>query len=640
MRYSILLCLISLPGLLAQAKRGVTPEDYYRFRNVSDPHFSPSGKQVAYVVTKVEEKHTGRESAVWLAESDASQPPRRFASAATSPRWRPDGAALAFLSSRQVYLAPMNGGEPTKLTTLANGVSAFSWSPDGKQMVLVSRSGPKYSAGDTRHYLHSSYKYNGRGYFDPLRTHLWVLTVASGEVRQVTSGDQRNNKEPVWSPDGARLAFTAEHTDRQCCAAWAVYTVPAGGGDLKLVAEKLSSAQAPRWSPDGQRLVFVGDLDGGMAKIQLPNAPDLAPNELAWSADGQTLFFTANSKGEEHLFSWPPAGGKTTAITKGARAVRAVDRHEPTGLMAYTATSAASLEDLFVARLDGSGERRLTNVNEALWRELEFPQIERMRYQAADGLELDGFVLKPLNWREGVRYPMVLSIHGGPASMYGVSWFHEFQAYAAKGWAVFFTNPRGSAGYGEKFERLVELEWGGKAYTDIMTGVDTVLTRYPWIDPARLGVTGGSYGGFMTNWIVTRDHRFKAAVTLRSISNFISIEGTRDAAYSHAKDFGGDLYQNFDLYWKYSSVRYAAQVKTPTLILHSDNDQRVPLEQGEQWFRALQRHGVTSEFVIFPGGDHDLTRTGVPKQLVESLNWQIYWFDRFLNRNAAAARPQ
>ncbi len=185
----------------------------------------------------------------------------------------------------------------------------------------------------------------------------------------------------------------------------------------------------------------------------------------------------------------------------------------------------------------------------------------------------------------------------------------------------------------------MELEWGGKAYTDIMSGVDAVLDRHPWIDKSRLGVTGGSYGGFMTHWIVTHTNRFKAAVTLRSISNFISIEGTRDAAYSHARDFGGDLYQNFDLYWKYSAVRYAANVKTPTLVLHSDNDQRVPLEQGEQWFRALQRHGVPSEFVIFPGGDHDLTRTEVPRQLVESLNWQIYWFHKYLDLNSGAPPP-
>jgi dipeptidyl aminopeptidase/acylaminoacyl peptidase len=247
--------------------------------------------------------------------------------------------------------------------------------------------------------------------------------------------------------------------------------------------------------------------------------------------------------------------------------------------------------------------------------------------------------MKPVGWQEGRKYPMIVSIHGGPAGMYGVDWFQEFQVYAARSWAVFFTNPRGSTGYGEKFQRGVDKEWGGKAYEDIMKGVDLALNKYPWIDRDRLGVTGGSYGGFMTNWIVGHTDRFKAAVTLRGLSNFISVEGTRDGAFGHSRDFGGDLFDNFDFYWQSSPLRYAKNVKTPTLVLHSDNDQRVPLEQGEQWFRALKHYGVTTELIIFPRENHNLTRTGEPKHLVESMNWQIYWFDRFLNTNESAVRP-
>ena len=225
---------------------------------------------------------------------------------------------------------------------------------------------------------------------------------------------------------------------------------------------------------------------------------------------------------------------------------------------------------------------------------------------------------------------MILSIHGGPAGMYGVDWFHEFQVYAAKGWAVFFTNPRGSTGYGRKFQRAIANEWGGKDYADIMNGVSAVLARNPWIDSTRLGVTGGSYGGFMTNWIVGHTNLFKAAVTLRSISNFISDEGTRDGAYGHREDFGGDLFDRFDFYWERSPLKYVRNVTTPLLILHSDNDYRVPIEQGEQWFRALRHFGKTAEIVFFPRENHNLTRTGEPKHLVESLNWQMYWFDRYL----------
>ena len=284
-------------------------------------------------------------------------------------------------------------------------------------------------------------------------------------------------------------------------------------------------------------------------------------------------------------------------------------------------------------------QRQLTHLNAELWSKLELAKVERIPYKAEDGLDIDGFLVKPVGFDPSKKYPMVVSIHGGPAGMYGVDWYHEFQVYAGKGWAVFFCNPRGSTGYGHAFQRAVAHEWGGKAYTDIMTGVETALKQNPWIDRDRLGVTGGSYGGFMTNWIVTQTNLFKAAVTLRGISNFISDDGTRDGAYGHERDFGGDIFHNFDEYWKYSPLRLAANVKTPTLVLHSDNDYRVPIEQGEQWFRALQHYHVTSEIVMFPSENHNLTRTGEPKHLVESLNWQCYWFDRFLNgdENAPAS---
>jgi acylaminoacyl-peptidase len=248
-------------------------------------------------------------------------------------------------------------------------------------------------------------------------------------------------------------------------------------------------------------------------------------------------------------------------------------------------------------------------------------------------------MVKPVVWQEGKKYPMILSVHGGPAGQYGVDWFHEFQVYAARGWAVFYCNPRGSTGYGQKFERGIEGEWGGKDYVDVMNGVEAALEKYPWIDRDRLGVTGGSYGGYMTNWIVGHTNIFKAAVTLRSVVNFISDEGTRDGAYGHREDFGGYLFDKFDTFWDRSPLKYANKVKTPILILHSDNDYRVPLEQGEQWFRALQHFGVPSELVIFPRENHNLTRTGEPKHLVESLNWQLYWFERYLDGNQSAVPP-
>jgi dipeptidyl aminopeptidase/acylaminoacyl peptidase len=339
------------------------------------------------------------------------------------------------------------------------------------------------------------------------------------------------------------------------------------------------------------------------------------------------------------MFAIDVATGKVTQVTKGERAVAGFDINEKAGLMSYVSNNFRKLDDVYVAALDGSSERQLTHTNAALWNEVEPASVERVPYKSSDGWDIDGFLVKPVGFDPSKKYPMVLSVHGGPAGQYGVDWYHEFQVYAAKGWAVFFTNPRGSTGYGQKFERGIVNNWGGMDYQDVMAGVDAVLKTNPWIDTNLLGVTGGSYGGFMTNWIVGHTTRFKAAVTLRSISNFVSDDGTRDGAYGHEEDFKGPLFENFDQYWEASPLKYAKNVKTPTLILHSDNDFRVPIEQGEQWYRALKHNGVTSEIVFFPRENHNLTRTGEPKHLVESMKWQLYWFDKYLNGNENAKAP-
>ncbi|MGB8507984.1 MAG: S9 family peptidase, partial [Pyrinomonadaceae bacterium] len=491
--------------------------------------------------------------------------------------------------------------------------------------------------------------------FDDKRGHIWIVDVASGAARQVTSGDDWNDADPQWSPDSTRLAFVSDRTGKafdesRNTDVW-VMAVDGHSAPVK-ISDHEEADDSPRWSPDGKTIAFTGEVrerdhpkiflapaTGGAPSRLAADALDLIPSALDWAEAGRALYFESGVKGEYQLFRVDVASRKLTQVTKGARAVRNVDINDATRRMIYTANDFKHLDDLYVADLDGKNERRLTKLNERLWNNLQFADVERMTYKGADGWDVDGFMVKPVNWQEGRKYPMILSIHGGPAGQYGVDWYQEFQVYAAKGWAVFFTNPRGSTGYGQKFERGIENEWGRNDYTDVMNGVEAALAKYPWVDRERLGVTGGSYGGYMTNWIVGHTDIFKAAVTLRSVVNFISDEGTRDGAYGHSPDFGGDLFEKFDLYWERSPLKYAKNVKTPILILHSDNDYRVPLEQGEQWFRALKHYGATAEFVIFPRENHNLTRTGEPKHLVESMNWQIYWFDKYLNGNSSAVAP-
>jgi dipeptidyl aminopeptidase/acylaminoacyl peptidase len=561
----------------------------------------------------------------------------------------------------QVWLLSFDGGEARRVTNLRNGVSTFEWSPDGKRMVLTSRTGPsdaKAPSSDVRHYKHMSYKFNDTGWFDDKRSHVFVVDVAGGHAAQITFGEDWNDTDPQWSPDGSTIAFVSDRTGHAFDESrnTDVFVIDSAGGPVRKISDHPEEDYSPRWSPDGKQIAFLGRLhetdhpkiflassssggrEGGPSRNVSPEL-DLIPTNLRWAEQGRALYFETGVRGEQHLFRVEASDGKLTQVTRGPRAVHAVDVDDRNHLLAYAANDFKHLDDIYVASLDASGERKLTNLNAKLWPQLQLADVERMTYKGADGWDIDGFMVKPLGWQEGRKYPLILSVHGGPAGQYGVDWYQEFQVYAARGWAVFFCNPRGSTGYGQKFERGIEGQWGGNDYTDIMNGVEAALQKYPWIDRDRLGVTGGSYGGFMTNWIVGHTTIFKAAVTLRSISDFISDEGTRDGAYGHREDFGGYLFDNFDIFWDRSPLKYAKSVKTPILILHSDNDYRVPLEQGEQWFRALQHYGVPSELVIFPRENHNLTRTGEPKHLVESLNWQLYWFERYLDGNQSATPP-
>jgi dipeptidyl aminopeptidase/acylaminoacyl peptidase len=684
---AVVLCITVASFTVAQqvGPRGITPEDYYSFEFLSDPRISPDGKLAAYVVTKVDRTQNRRNSSIWMVGTDGSRTPWQFTTSpqsANSPRWSPDGQSLAFLSTRpaaepaatpaaggateqpraQIYVLSMNGGEARRVTNLKNGVSNFQWSPDGNRLVIVSRSGPSDSRAenkersDVRHYKSTSYKYNDTGWFDDRRTHLWVADVKSGgstNAKQITEGNDWNDNDPQWSPDGTRISFVSNRTGKEYeqNRNTDIWVISAEGGPLTKISDHDEADNSPRWSPDGKTIAFTGVVrqrdhakiwlapaTGGAQSLLAVDNLDLIPSGLEW-IDPNSLYFEAGVKGEDHLFRADLQKRTFEQLTTGSRAVHNVDFNDRTKTMVYAVNDFKHLDDLYVADLKGAEERKLTNLNDALWKQFQVADVERFTYRSADDWDVDGFLVKPIGWQDGKKYPMILSVHGGPAGQYGVDWYHEFQVYAAKGYAVLFTNPRGSTGYGQKFERGIEGEWGGKDYIDVMNGVDAALKRYPWIDAERLGVTGGSYGGFMTNWIVGHTNRFKAAVTLRSLSNFISDDGTRDGAYGHAPDFGGDIFDKFDLYWDRSPLKYAKNVKTPTLILHSDNDFRVPIEQGEQWFRALKHYGVTTEIVMFPRENHNLTRTGEPRHLVESLNWQLYWFDRFINGNSAAVPP-
>ena len=687
---AILCAIVALPPhAIAQQpsgdpRRGITAEDYFSFELASDPRISPDATQVVYVVSRVDRTQNRRIPAIWIAASTGGAPRVLIDESwnASTPRWSADGKTISFISARspddtgtvaarrqtgaraQLWLVSAAGGAPRRVSTVKNGVSNCTLSPQGDKAVCLVRTGPSdnWPAGkersDVRHYSQSGYKFNDSGWFDDRRSHIWIIDVASGAAKQITEGDAWNDTDPQWSPDGTRIAFVSDRSGHELDDAGRnadVWVIPVTGGAPAKISTSSGADNSPRWSPDGKAIafvsaaseddppsVFVAPAAGGAATDAAPDL-DLIPTDLQWASSGNALYFATGVKGENHVFRIDLASHRVQPATSGARAVRSPSFAANGRAVAFLVNDFTHLDDVAIASLDGRGavsnERRVSSLNAALESQLALAGVERITYKGADGWDVDGFLVKPLGFQAGKTYPLVLSIHGGPAGQYGVDWFHEFQVYAAKGWGVFFTNPRGSTGYGRKFQRGIVNEWGGKDYIDIMNGLDAAIAANKWIDTTRLGVTGGSYGGYMTNWVVGHTNRFKAAVTLRSISNFISDDGTRDGAYGHKDDFGGDIFQRHELFWDRSPLKYVQNVQTPILILHSDNDYRVPIEQGEQWFRALKHFGKTAEIVFFPRENHNLTRTGEPKHLVESLNWQLWWFERYLEGKAGAPSP-
>jgi dipeptidyl aminopeptidase/acylaminoacyl peptidase len=474
---------------------------------------------------------------------------------------------------------------------------------------------------------------------------LFVVDTATGSAKQLTSGREQNESEPQWSPDGKGIVYVSQRTDVDLLGGAGLFVISADGGTPARISEIATSIHSPRWSPDGARLAFIGSTDAtNIPKVWIAASSGgkatLVSNEVTFAAEVEwagekELVYSAAVRGAHPIFRIDLASGKSTALTT-RWSVRNMDLHERSGRIAFAASDDTHPAEVMIVDLHSGTSKSLANLNSKL-AQVDVQPVESFTYPGAGGLPIEGFLTKPAGWQAGKSYPMVLMIHGGPNGMWGYQWNHEIQTFAAHGWAVLGLNPRGSSGYGEAFQRAVFKEWGGKAYQDILAGVDATIARYPWIDRARLGVTGHSYGGFMTDWIVGHTDLFKAACTLAGISDFISVEGIRDGYYGHTRDFGPHLFEDFEVYLNTSPIRYAKNAKTPTLILHGELDQRVPLSQGEEFFRALQHFNVPSEMVVLPREGHSLRSE--PRHAVGLLKWQIYWFERWMEGNTNAVKP-
>jgi dipeptidyl aminopeptidase/acylaminoacyl peptidase len=645
------------------------PEDVYELVNCSDPRISPDGRRVAYTVTALDKELNDYRGAIWVAPLDGSVEPRAFTSGErrdTTPRWSPDGRWLAFASNRggdekqtaNLYVIPAEGGEARRLCDLKENVEAIAWSPDSTRIAFTARVRDEaYEEEDEkkrrpRRFVRIFHKLDSVGWTGDRRKHVFVVGLDGDEPRQLTHGDFEHEN-PAWSADGKRIVFDGLRDERwDTTLINRLYVVDADGGEPEALTGDDGSYESPALSPDGTRIAYrmtvedgtyphhsqigVMNADGTDAKLlttslDLQCGPYPDARDPVW--DGDRLLFSVEDGGNIHLYAVATDGaGEPELLLGGERVISGFDYRE--GKLAFVASTHTTMREVYA----GEDGRRLTQVGRAFTEGRALAEPERFTAVSRDGYEVDAWLARPPGFEAGKKYPAILTIHGGPFTQYGTGFFDEFQVYAGGGYVVLFSNPRGGSGYSEAHGRAIRGPvgdagpgWGTVDYDDLMAVVDTALEKFDFIDGDRLGVIGGSYGGFMTSWIVGHTHRFKAAVSERGVNNLVSMFGSSDLFWIFERQFGGPLWENVDLYLDRSPSTYAKSIETPVLVLHSENDLRCNIEQGEHLFTLLRLFGTDVELVRFPAESHELSRSGSPLHRATRFDVILEWFARYLS---------
>ncbi len=643
------------------------PDDVFELTGVGDPRISPDGARVAYVVTTADRESSQYRSAIWVAPLDGSAEPTRFTAGEKrdgSPRWSRDGHWLAFVSNRgddkaqaQIYVIPAQGGEARSLTGLKDGASDLAWSPDSTRIAFTSRVPDEaYDEEDERkrkprRFTRLFQKLDSVGWVGDRRAHVFVVGLDGGGALQITDGDCENGA-PTWSADSTQLVFASTRGERWDAELISrLYVVDATGGEAAQLTGDEGSYETPAFSTDGSRIAYrfavedethphhtqIGVMrsDGSAAAIltesldrQCASYPDY--REPVW--DGDRIVFTVEDRGNVHVYGVAADGtSEPEPVVGGELAISAFDLRDEQ--LVYVASTHTMLRELHA----GTDGRKLTSVGDAFGQGRELVEPERFTAVSKDGYEVEAWMVRPAGFESGKTYPTLLSIHGGPFSQYATGFFDEFQVYAGGGYAVLFSNPRGGSGYSEAHGRAIRGPvgdagpgWGTRDYEDLMAVVDTAIEQFDFVDADRLGVIGGSYGGYMTSWIVGHTHRFKAAVSERAVNSLISMFGSSDIFWVFDRQFGGPMWENMDAYIEKSPATYAKDIETPVLVLHSEQDLRCNIEQGEHLFNLLRLMGKEVEMLRFPAESHELSRAGSPLHRVQRFEAILEWFGRYL----------
>lgn len=684
-----LLLLAATPLAAQEPRRPVTLDDLRRLKEVSDPRISPDGLWVAYTVGEVNAKEDRHVSDLWMSSWDGTSTVRLTSTpkeSESSPRWSPDGRWLAFLSSRgdehdsdQLWLLSRRGGEASKATEIKTGIRDYVWSPDGTRLVLVIEDGDSVEVSDAtapaaslvsedsdgalvpapkdtassktdppividRFYFKEDYT----GYVRRKRTHLYLFTLADRQLSPLTPGPY-DELLPAWSPDGQYLVFTSKRVgaDPDRGANWDLWVMPASAGAIPRQLTTFTGPDAhpdwesrPAWSPDGRLIAYLqGGADsliyyagfrlaviawGGTSNPAVLTASlDRNVTRPVWSPDSKSIYLRVEDDRAQYLGRIPATGGPIERVIGGRRVVQSYSLSDD-GRISALLESPGEPAEIYAA--DGAEPRALSHQNDSLMAEVRLASVEEISVRSGDGTTVNGFLVRPLDYRQGTKYPTILNLHGGPVSQFENDFNFYWQILAARGYAVVAMNPRGSSGRGEKFSLAIWADWGNRDVRDVLAGVDLAV-KEGVADPGRLGVGGWSYGGILTNYVIASDTRFKAATSGASISNILAGFGTDMYVREYLAELGTP-WKNAATYLKLSyPFLHAERIRTPTLFLAGAKDFNVPLLNSEQMYQALRSLGVPTRLIIYPGEYH-----GISKPSYQRHRWESYldWYGEYL----------
>lgn len=655
------------------SKHAIAFDDLIAMHRVAEASFSPDGKWVVYTVATPDMDANRNATNLWMAPvagGDAIQLTRTGKD--SSGKWSPDGKTIAFLSARsgdsQIYLLPMEGGEAHPLTKLSTGADLIKWSPDGKAITFTSSVYPdckddecnkkrngekeknKVKANVAEHLLYRHWTHWNEG----RRSHLFVTAVdGSGEAKDLTPGanydvppDQRGDESDInFSSDSTEICFTAVTDKVEAISTNGdLFTVPVSGGEPKRITTQTGFDGNPVYSPDGKFIAYHAQLTAGYEadkwRVMLYNrttgksenlseAFDRSATNLAWSTDSKTIYFLAENETEQPVYAMATTAGATPKkVVNGFNAAFELSADGKTLLL--TRTSLTMPSELFVAAADRTAIRQITHSNDALLAKLEMNAPENFWFEGAEGTRVEAMLIRPPKFDARKKYPMLVLLHGGPQTMWSNAWGYRWnaQVFSGAGFVTLMINRRGSTGYGQKFTDEITNDWGGKAYLDVMKGVDAALAKYPFIDGTKMAAAGGSYGGYMVDWIATHTDRFKALVSHAGVYDKVSMYATEELWFEE-HDLQGTPWSNPESYRKWAPVTYAGALgkyKTPTLVVAGEKDFRVPYTQSLEFFNSLQRQGVPSKLVVFPDEGHWVLKP------VNSQFWYktfIDWVDKY-----------